>query len=867
MNGNNNPFTSFRVVIAALSFTFGLVPDGASAQCTTTNATSCQCRTAGQTNCDLLPDIQISWYALANYSGGPNQYAQNASTNAGRLQVSGSTPNQGVGPLEVRGVNASGQRTFICGVDTITVNNLPNDNNGFTCPNGFEARQRLYQRIYHKNGNTMSYSEELRGTMTYHPTHNHYHVDDWTTMTLRIEQQGVSDPRQWPIVATGAKLGFCLMDLSTCPSSAGHCRTSQLYNQGTALNSSSNFPNYGLGIGYSCSENFQGISVGKNDIYSENLDGMWINLLPGDPGMPALCNGSYWIVAEVDPRNAWREENEDNNYTMIPISITSQKTAGSGGSGSLLTDKRALIAPGESITLTATPGYSYVWSTGATTRSITTSAPGTYSCTVTAPCGSIATPSITVSQLAAPAAPVGTGATVLNPSSANLSATGANVRWYDAASGGNLLGTGNAFTTPVLTSTTNYWAENVNVSPGIATSAGKADNSGGGGYFNGKHWLYFDAFEPFKLLSFQVYANSVGKRQFVLRDQLGNLIAEKFVELPSGMSTVTVNWDVPAGTQHAITAFDDNSDVYQDLYRNNAGVSYPYAIGSVGSITGSSGGPSVYYFLYNWQVTTNDVVSPSARTMVTATVSDGVLVDVKAILDGPYDAGSGLMSDALRLGGLIPASEPFTALGFTQFGGGGAETISPALLAVTGSGAPVDWVLLELRNAAQPSQIVATRSAILTRGGNIIGANGGPVRLKAFDGSYYLSVRHRNHLGVMTSAPMTLGQSSTTIDFRSSALSVWGTEARKSNGSVMTLWSGNVERNTNLKYVGESNDRDPILLSIGGAVPTNTVGGYLLMDTNLDGLVKYVGEQNDRDPILSNIGGSVPTNVRFEQLP
>lgn len=867
MNGKYYPFGSIRFAFRALLVTLGCAPAVTNAQCTTTNATSCQCRTAGQTNCDLLPDIQISWYALANYYSGPNQFAQNASSNAGRLQVSGSTPNQGFGPLEVRGVNAQNQRTFICGTDTITVNNLPNDNNGFTCPNGFEARQRLYQRIYHKNGNTMSYSEELRGTMTYHPTHNHYHVDDWTTMTLRIEQQGVSDPRQWPIVATGAKLGFCLMDLSTCPSSAGHCRTSQLYNQGTALNSSSNFPNYGLGIGYSCSENFQGISVGKNDIYYEGLDGMWINMLPGDPGQAVLCNGSYWIVAEVDPRNAWREENEDNNYTMIPISITSQKAAGSGGSGSLLTNKRALIAPGESITLTATPGYSYLWNTGATTRSITTSTPGTYSCTVTAPCGSIATPSITVSLLAAPTAPVGTDDTVLGPASATLSATGANVRWYDAASGGNLVGTGNSFNTPILSSTTNYWAENVSISAGTSTSAGKADNSGGGGYFNGKHWLYFDAYEPFKLVSFDVYANSVGKRQFVLRDQLGNLLAEKFVELPSGMSTVTVNWDVPAGTQHAITAFDDNSDVYQDLYRNNAGVSYPYAIGTMGSITGSSGGPSVYYFLYNWQVSTNDVVAPSARTMVTAHVSDGVLVDVKAILDGPYDAQSGLMSDALRAGGLLPVTEPFTGLGFTHAGGGGGEVINPGLLATTGSGAPVDWVLLELRNSAQPSQLVSTRCALLTRSGDVVAGDGGPVRIKAFDGSYYLAVRHRNHLGAMTSLPVSLGQSNTTIDFRSGAFATWGSEARKSNGSVMTLWSGNVERNTNLKYVGEANDRDPILLSIGGAVPTNTVGGYLLEDTNLDGFVKYVGEQNDRDPILSNIGGSVPTNVRFEQLP
>lgn len=845
---------------------FGL-PERGFAQCSTTNGTGCQCRVTGQTTCDLLPDIQISWYALANYASGPSQYAQNASGNAGRLRVSGSTPNQGFGPLEVRGVNAQGQRTFICGTDTITVNNLPGDNNGFTCPNGFEARQRLYQRIYRKSGNSMSYTEELRGTMTYHPTHNHYHVDDWTTMTLRIQQQGVSDPRQWPVVASGAKLGFCLMDLSTCPSSQGHCRTSQVYNQGTALNSSSNFPNYGLGIGYSCSENFQGISVGKTDIYSESLDGMWINVLPGDPGLPVLCNGNYWIVAEVDPRNAWREEDEDNNYTAIPITINTQKTAGSGGSGSMLADKRAVLAPGQSITLTATPGYGYAWNTGATTRSITVSAAGAYSCTVTAPCGSIATPSITVSQIAAPSAPIGTGATVLVGNPATLSATGPNVRWYDAPSGGNLVGTGSSFHIPALGATTDYWAAAANVSLGASVNAGKADNSGGGGYFNGKHWLYFDAFEPFKLVSFKVYANSFGKRQFVLRDQLGNLIQEKFVELSPGMTEVTVNWDVPAGVQHAITAFDDNSDVYQDLYRNNSGVSYPYAIGSLGSITGSSGGTGVYYFLYDWRVTTNDVVAESARTQVTATAHPGVGANVKVLLDGPYSTVSGQMSDGLRTAGLIPSSEPFTGLGFAQVNGGGGETVQPSVLQTTGALAPVDWVLLELRNPGNPGQLVATRSALVTRDGSVISGSGGTVRFNLLDGSYHLAVRHRNHFGCMTSAPISLNAGTTTVDFRTAATNVYGTDARRNHGSVMALWSGNVHRDASLKYVGEDNDRDPILTAIGGAIPTNTASGYRREDVNLDGVVKYVGEDNDRDPVLLNIGGSIPTNVRLEQLP
>ena len=50
-------------------------------------------------------------------------------------------------------------------------------------------------------------------------------------------------------------------------------------------------------------------------------------------------------------------------------------------------------------------------------------------------------------------------------------------------------------------------------------------------------------------------------------------------------------------------------------------------------------------------------------------------------------------------------------------------------------------------------------------------------------------------------------------------------------------------------------------------MPTATVGGYHVADTNMDGVSKYTGADNDRDPILVNIGGTVPTNTRVEQVP
>ncbi len=249
----------------------------------------------------------------------------------------------------------------------------------------------------------------------------------------------------------------------------------------------------------------------------------------------------------------------------------------------------------------------------------------------------------------------------------------------------------------------------------------------------------------------------------------------------------------------------------------------------------------------------------------------GVQVNVKTWLEGPYDNGASMMRDDLRSASLIPAMEPYSALGFVQVGGGG-ESVAPAVLAVTGGNAIVDWVLVEARDASAPSTILATRCALLQRDGDVVATDGvSPVTLQLPAGSYKVALRHRNHLGVMTADAIALSGSPAVIDFRSAGTVAYGTEARKSDFGTLLLWAGNTLRDTPspnlLKYTGADNDRDEILLKIGGSVPTSTVAGYFVEDVNLSGVVKYTGQFNDRDPILVNIGGAVPTTTRVEQLP
>lgn len=226
-------------------------------------------------------------------------------------------------------------------------------------------------------------------------------------------------------------------------------------------------------------------------------------------------------------------------------------------------------------------------------------------------------------------------------------------------------------------------------------------------------------------------------------------------------------------------------------------------------------------------------------------------------LEGAF-TGSGMRTD-LRAAGLLPSNDPY----------GDGEALKPELLERTGSGAPVDWVWLELRDAADALEVVDGRACLVLANGEVVMADGtAPVVFpQAPRGSYYVMATHRNHLGVMTAAAYPMGQGVVRLDLRSAALATYGTDAQRTVGSIRALWAGDVNGDGVLRYTGASNDRDPVLARIGGSVPTATAVGYFDEDVDLNGIVRYSGAANDRDPLLQNIGGSVPTNTRVQQLP
>ena len=280
----------------------------------------------------------------------------------------------------------------------------------------------------------------------------------------------------------------------------------------------------------------------------------------------------------------------------------------------------------------------------------------------------------------------------------------------------------------------------------------------------------------------------------------------------------------------------------------------------------------------SYSLTYTNAIGCDSIVTLYLTITPGVYLNAKAILSGPYVAAAALMHDSLRVNGLIPTTEPYTSSPYNKaaVGGTSGETVSNAILNVSGSNAIADWVFIELRDAASNGTVVANNRALIQRDGDIVSSTDGtsPVYFPTVaNGNYFVSIKHRNHLGVMSLNAISFsGCSTTSIDFTTSN-AVYTTlcanpAQRKQIGSVYALWAGDANNNKNVKYNGLSNDKDALIYVLGISTPNNTVSRvYRMEDVNMDGKIRYNNTDNDRVIILNNVGVSTPNNVYFQHTP
>ncbi len=252
--------------------------------------------------------------------------------------------------------------------------------------------------------------------------------------------------------------------------------------------------------------------------------------------------------------------------------------------------------------------------------------------------------------------------------------------------------------------------------------------------------------------------------------------------------------------------------------------------------------------------------SDTQTMTVGVTNAPDIRLQVRGFLEGAYESSTGMMRDSLRSSALLPLAQPYSA---TPFSYAGTEATNETQLAVTGNDAPVDWVLVELRDATKPATRIAAITGLLQRDGDVMDAATGSTTLaldKISAGSYYVTLRHRNHLAVTTGAAVALSASTPAlIDFTQAATVTMGSNARFMAEPIALLWAGDASQNDTIIANGPSNDTNVVL----GAVltdPNNTLvnsnfrlGGYAVTDLNMDGQTIFAGPGNDINLMLGNV--------------
>ena len=252
---------------------------------------------------------------------------------------------------------------------------------------------------------------------------------------------------------------------------------------------------------------------------------------------------------------------------------------------------------------------------------------------------------------------------------------------------------------------------------------------------------------------------------------------------------------------------------------------------------------------------------------------EGIAVKIQSFLQGALigSVEEGLMRDDLRKKGFLPTKEPYTALAnFQHFGSGGGEIIDTNLLKITGPDAIVDWVLLELKSAENIDKIIATSSGLIQRDGDIISSSGDSVIVFANVpfGDYYITVRHRNHIGITSKNIYSFSLNNIPqLDFRDAFTATNGNHPNIQIGNINAQWSGDLNGDNKIIYQGPLNDPFNMFLHIildesNSHYLTNYITkGYTQKDFNLDGSVIYQGPNNDRSSLLFNTILAHPQNI------
>ncbi|MEZ4771847.1 MAG: S8 family serine peptidase [Bacteroidia bacterium] len=196
---------------------------------------------------------------------------------------------------------------------------------------------------------------------------------------------------------------------------------------------------------------------------------------------------------------------------------------------------------------------------------------------------------------------------------AAISDSQSTIVWYDAVTGGNILGEGSLFLSPPVSGNTTFYAGSI-----TKTTVGPVDNTYSPGIFfqSTEPYVEFDAALPFVLKSVVVYANTNNLRVFQLTDKNGVELAKLNAYVTVGENVIPLKFQVPAGKGHRLKLAAGSPS---DLFVNISSVGYPFDYKGLVTITTASN-PLTYPYFYNWEI---EIQNPCPRVPAEVVTSSG----------------------------------------------------------------------------------------------------------------------------------------------------------------------------------------------------------------------------------------------------
>ncbi len=514
-------------------------------------------------------------------------------------------------------------------------------------------------------------------------------------------------------------------------------------------------------------------------------------------------------------------------------------------------------------------------STGTATYTITPTANGCTGSTFTATVTVDNDPSIT-SASASPSAVCGSGTSTLSATSTS------DYKWFDAATGGNQLGTTNqSFTTPTLSVTTSYWVEssiNGSITAGGKVSPTAVNNSHSNIFYPG---FVFDVYSPFTLISVDVitgqFTSGSGTFTIAQINSSGSIVrstAPLSVTLTgtSVVYTIPLNWSFAVGTGYRLAIQTTNSASYVTESATGS-VSANSNLANLGRITDASAAnlavasytsTTIYQGIYNWKLQ-QSCAGTAGRTMVTVTVNPTPsITGTTTICNGstsqlsgngtaaatnPWTSSNtgvatvsntGLVTAVASGSGTITYTDNngcSTTTGVTvnncsfnltvhlflqgyYLGTGKLSPLSHLLGAV--SATAVDNVTIELHDATTHDSLYAY-VGVLNSDGNIVCTFPGSAT-----GNYYIVVKHRNSLETWSASAQSVSTIGT-YSFTSGASQAYGSRLVLLESGIYGIYSGDVNRDGAINYADK--------LQLQSVLSNFTVGTLNVNDITGDGFV------------------------------